>query len=57
MNNNSVPTMGINNNTNVISEVVIGTNTNTHSEPINMMGIIISTVDVSTEDVTVDVSS
>ena len=52
-----MPTMGINDNTNVISEVVMGTNTKTHSEPINTMGRIISTVDVSTEDVTVDVSS
>ena len=49
--------MGINDNTNVISEVVMGTDTKTHSEPINTMGRIISTVDVSTEDVTADVSS
>ena len=47
MNNNSEPMMGKNNNMNVISEVVTGTNTMIQVEPTNVIGTNITTVDVS----------
>ena len=56
VNNTNVPMTGKNGNTYILIEVVTGTNTTTHEKPINLIGGNISTMDVSREDVTMDVS-